>query len=172
MPLEGEYLNMPIRLNDLDKENQDFFRHCGNHDFSLQKCDDCDLMRYPPTTTCPWCASDKASWEPVEGKGTLHSYCEVTQAIQPAFRDYTPYMITLVELDTQSGVPTQHEALRITGNLATPDGNLAAPDYVAKVGIGSRMRITYKDAGDGIAIPLWTLDEDAEQPAEPWRYPE
>ena len=41
---------------------------------------------------------------------------------------------------------------------------------VAKVGIGSRMRMVFKDLGPGLSLPMWTLDEDAEQP-EPWRYP-
>jgi len=42
----------------------------------------------------------------------------------------------------------------------------------AIVGIGSRLRILFKDAGNDIAIPLWTLDENAQQPASPWRYPD
>ena len=131
-----------------------------------------NLLRYPPTTACPWCASPDASWAPVEGRGTLHSYGEVHHAIQSAFRSHTPYMLVLVELDTQSGQPTAHEALRITGNLAAADGELAPPDLVARVGIGSRLRILFKDAGNDIAIPLWTLDESAQQPASPWRYPD
>lgn len=106
------------------------------------------------------------------GQGTLHSYGEVHHAIQPAFRGHTPYMLVLVELDTQSGEPTAHEALRITGNLASADGELAPPELVRQVGIGSRLRILFKAAGNDIAIPLWTLDESAEQPAQPWRYPE
>lgn len=171
MPLEGEYLGMPIRINDLDKENQEFFSHCAKHQLHLQQCDNCQLLRYPPTTTCPWCADPSASWMPVEGKGTLHSYGEVHQVIQPAFRDYAPYMLVLVELDTQAAQPTEHEALRITGNLVTADGELAPPELVEKVGIGSRLRIVYKDAGQDIAIPLWTIDENAQQPETPWRYP-
>jgi hypothetical protein len=31
--------------------------------------------------------------------------------------------------------------------------------------------VVFKDVGDGIAVPLWTIDEDAEQPESPWRYP-
>lgn len=172
MTTEGTYLGMPIRISDLDRENQDFFRFCATHQLHLQKCDDCHLLRYPPTTACPWCASPDASWAPVEGRGTLHSYGEVHHAIQSAFRSHTPYMLVLVELDTQSGQPTAHEALRITGNLAAADGELAPPDLVARVGIGSRLRILFKAAGKDIAIPLWTLDESAQQPASPWRYPD
>ena len=44
------------------------------------------LLRYPPTTACPWCTSPKSNWVPVEAKGTVHSYVEVHHAIQPAFK--------------------------------------------------------------------------------------
>ena len=74
--------------------------------------------------------SRKAKWVPVEGKGAVHSYTEVHHAIQPAFKAHTPYLILLVDLDTQLGKPTEHEALRVVGNLATPDGKLAPPDMV------------------------------------------
>jgi hypothetical protein len=42
---------------------------------------------------------------------------------------------------------------------------------VAQVGIGTRVRMVFKDVAPGLAIPLWTLDDTADVPA-PWRYPE
>ena len=63
------------------------------------------------------------------------------------------------------------EALRVVGNLTTPDGKLAPPDLVKQVGIGPRVRMVFSDVGDGMSLPQWTLDETAQQPASPWRYP-
>ena len=77
---------MPLSIDDLDGENLEYFRHCAEHDFHLQKCDDCKLLRYPPTTACPWCTSPKSTWTPVEGKGAVYSYEEVHHGIQPAFK--------------------------------------------------------------------------------------
>ena len=91
-------------------------------------------------------------------------------AIQPVFRQYSPYLLLLVELDTQKGKPGEYDGLRFTGNLATATGDLAPPELVRSVGIGTRLRIVYKDAGEGISMPLWTVDETAPQPAKPWRY--
>ena len=102
----------------------------------------------------------------------MHSYTEVAHAIQPAFKPYVPYHVLVVDLDTQKGAPTEHEALRVIGNLVTHDGTLAPPDMVASIGIGSRMRMVFTDIADGIAMPQWTIDEEAKQPAKPWRYPE
>src|SRR5262245_36132137 len=107
---------------------------------------------------------------PVDYKCAGQSYTEVHHAIQPAFKAHTPYLILVVDLDTQKGKPTEHEALRVVGNLTTPDGTLASPDLVRKVGIGTRVRMVFSDVGPGIAIPQWTIDESAKQPDKPWRY--
>lgn len=172
MSVQGTYLGMPLTIDELDQENLAYFAHCARHQFHLQKCDDCGLLRYPPTTGCPWCSSPKATWTPVEGKGEVHSYEEVHHAIQPSFKGRTPYMVLLVDLDTQKGVPSEHEALRVIGNLTTPDGALAPPEMVRKVGIGTRVRMVFSDVTDGLALPQWTIDAEAKQPTAPWRYPQ
>src|SRR6516225_4256197 len=159
MPIRGEYLGMGLTVDDLDIENTEYFRHCAEHDFHLQACAQCGRLRYPPTTACPWCACLESSWKKVEGKGTVHSYSEVHHAIQPAFRTKTPYLILLVDLDTQKGEPT-------------PDGQLAPPELVKRVGIGTRVRMVFSDVAPGLALPQWTIDETAPQPEKPWRYPQ
>ena len=172
MAVRGEYLGMGLSIDDLDVENLEYFRHCAEHDFHLQACAQCGRLRYPPTTACPWCASLESSWKKVEGKGAVHSYSEVHHAIQPAFRGKTPYLILLVDLDTQKGEPTPEEALRVVGNLTTPDGQLAPPELVKRVGIGTRVRMVFSDVAAGLALPQWTIDETAAQPANVWRYPQ
>jgi hypothetical protein len=116
--------------------------------------------------------SPQSTWVPVEGKGAVHSYTEVHHAIQPAFKGHTPYMVLLVDLDTQKGKPTEHEALRVVGNLATPDGKLAPPELVKRIGIGTRVRMVFTDVAPGLSLPQWTIDESAVQPDRPWRYPQ
>lgn len=172
MSITADYLGMGLRLDELDGENVAYFAHCAEHSFHLQQCDDCKLKRYPPTTACPWCMSREAEWVPVEGKGTVHSYTEVHHAIQPAFKAHTPYLILLVDLDTQKGKPTADESLRVVGNLVTPDGELAPPDLVRTVGIGTRVRMVFSDVSPGLSLPQWTIDESATQPDKPWRYPQ
>jgi uncharacterized protein len=171
MPLQGTHLGMNLTVDDLDIENVAYFGHCAKHDFHLQKCDDCKLLRYPPTTACPFCTCLESTWVPVEGKGTVHSYGEVHHGIQPQFQKATPYMILMVDLDTQKGVPTEHDALRVVCNLVAPDGQLAPKDQVERVGIGTRVKMVFNDLSPGLSLPQWTIDEDAPQP-KPWRYPE
>ena len=172
MTVTGDYLGMELRIDAFDHENLAYFRHCAAGAFHLQRCTACDLLRHPPTTACPWCSRPDALWTPVEGRGTVHSYAEVHHAIQPAFEDHLPYLILIVELDTQRGRPGAEDALRIAGNLATPAGDLAPPDLVAKVGIGSRVRMIFKAVAPELAIPLWTLDDAGTGTGPVWRYPE
>ena len=170
MTFPNEYLGMPVKIGELDHENREFYRYCAKHDLHLQRCDECELIRYPATTACPFCSAPDATWTPVEGKGTLYSYGEVHHAIQGAFRKHVPYLLLLVELDTQKGKPDEFDGIRMTSNLVTVEGELAPPDMIRRVGIGSRLRIVYKDIDENVSLPLFTIDEEADQPAQPWRY--
>ncbi|MBH68123.1 MAG: hypothetical protein CMM58_07210 [Rhodospirillaceae bacterium] len=172
MPIQGDYMGMMLTIEDLDQENLDFFRYCSKRDFRLQKGKQSGLLRYPPTTACPWTADRESEWVSVEGKATVHSYVEVHHPIQPAFRDKVPYMVILADLDTQKGAPTGDESLRIAGNLMTADGKFAPPEIIKQVGIGTRVKLIYIDVSDDFALPHWTIDEDAPQPKYPWRYPQ
>jgi uncharacterized protein len=171
MGIAADYLGMRLELDDLDVENTTYFRYCAAHDFRLQACEACGLLRYPPGTACPWCGGPGLRWVAVEGRGSVHSYTQVDHAIQPAFKAFTPYVILLVDLDTQKGKPTEHEALRIVGNLTTADGTMAPPELVRAVGIGTRVRMVFRDVAPGLSLPQWTIDETAIQPT-PWRYPQ
>ena len=170
--ITGEHLGLTLTIDGLDIENAAFFDYLAKGELRLQCCTENGLMRYPPTTRCPFSGSPDYEWVAVAPKGTVFSYTEVHHAIQPAFAAHVPYMILLVELDVQKGEPTEHDALRVIGNLATPEGEMAPPEMVSGVGIGSRMRMVFKKIGEGIAMPMWTLDETAEQPEAPWRYPD
>lgn len=170
--IEGTHLGMTLTLQDVDKENLAYFDYCAKGEFRLQKGKRSGLLRYPPTTACPWTGDREYDWVAVEGKGTVHTYTEVHHAIQPAFKAHVPYLILIVDLDTQKAQPSEHESLRVAGNLVTPDGQLAPESLIRTVGIGTRVRMVFSNVTDGMALPQWTIDETAEQPATPWRYPQ
>jgi uncharacterized protein len=171
MPIQGEYMGMMLTIEDLDGENREFFKYCAAGEFRLQRGKKSGLLRYPPTTACPWTGERESEWVLVKGKGTVHSYGEVHHAIQPAFKDKVPYLILVVDLDTQKGQPGPDDALRVGGNLVMPGGSFAPPDQIRRVGIGTRVRMVMVKVADGFSLPQWTIDEEAEQPARPWRYP-
>ena len=172
MSMQGEYMGMMLTVDDVYSENRDFFEWCAKGEFRLQRATSSGLLRYPPTTACPWSGEREFEWVAVAGTGVVHSYGEVHHAIQPAFKDKVPYLILLVDLDTQKGLPTEHEALRVGGNLVMSDGSFAPPEVIETVGIGTRVRMLFSNVTDDFAFPQWTIDEAAEQPQSPWRYPD
>ena len=90
------------------------------------------------------------AWKEVSGRGTIYSYETVVHAIQPGFKDATPYSVILVELDEQRGTPTPDEALRIIANLVKPDGTMEDAKNVA---IGKRVRVLFHDLAPHMALP-------------------
>ncbi len=107
------------------------------------------------------------SWREVSGRGTIYSYEIVHHAIQPGFRELTPYAVVLVELDEQRGQPTPDESLRIIGNLLRPD---LTPEAEAEVAIGKRVRVVFQDLADHLALPQFTLTDEPPQ-GRVWRLP-
>ena len=154
--LQGDYLGMRLTVEDVDKENAAFFGYCANGEFRLQRGKTSGLLRYPPTTACPWSGERDYDWVVVEGKGAVHSYGEVHHGIQPAFKERVPYLILLVDLDGEvQGFTTLAFNPR---NFHHPAGeefeirfNLCVMNSEAVDGQWSVMRMrTYKDDAIGV----------------------
>ena len=161
-----EYLGMQLEPAPNDSEFKEYFAELRRRgQLVLRRCRDCGLMRYPPGAACPWCTSLEWSWQPVSGKGRIYSYEIVTQAIQPAFRDWIPYPVVLVELDEQRGIPTADEALRIVTNLVDADLNAEKEGNVA---VGKRVELLLINLDDEFALPQFRLSNEPPE-GETWQ---
>jgi uncharacterized OB-fold protein len=152
-----EYRGMNLVIPENDSEWREHFKLARGHQLMLRACKACGLMRYPPSHGCPWCADLEWEWREVSGKGHIYSYEVVHHAIQPGFKDWTPYAIVLVELDEQRGTPTPDEALRIIANLVTTD---FSPEPESKVAIGKRVRVVFQDLASDFALPQFALTDE------------
>ncbi len=162
-----EYRGMNLVVPEHDSEFRGYFAQAAEGRFALQRCAGCGLVRYPPGAACPWCQSLDWEWQPVSGKGTIVSYEVVHHAVQPGFRDWTPYAVVLVELDEQRGQPTPEEALRAVANLVKPD---LSPEGEEQVAINRRVRVVFQPVSADFALPQFTLSDEPPE-GEPWRYP-
>jgi uncharacterized protein len=169
MPQPVTYRGMSLLIPDNDSEWKEYFEHARAHKLVMRACRACNLMRYPPTHACPWCMGLEWTWKEVSGRGTIYSYETVVHAIQPGFKELTPYTVVLVELDEQKGAPTADEALRIIGNLVKPDA--VTPEDEKNVAIGRRVRVVFQDLADHMALPQFTLTEEPAA-GRTWRLPE
>ena len=102
--MQVEYRGMHLIVPANDTEWKGYFEAAREHRLVLKQCRDCGQLRYPPGAACPWCTSRQWTWQEVSGKGTIHSYEIVVQAIQAGFRDWAPYPVVLVELDEQRAI--------------------------------------------------------------------
>ena len=165
MPAPVTYRGMALIVPDNDTEWMEFYANARKHKLTMRKCKACGLLRYPPTHACPWCMDLGWTWQEVSGKGTIYSYEVVMHAIQPGFKDATPYVVALVELDEQKAQPNPDESLRIIANLVKPDLTMEAEQNVA---IGKRVRVVFQDLADHIALPQFTLSDEPPQ-GRVWR---
>ena len=165
MPQPVTYRGMSLIVPDNDTEWKEFYEHARAHKLVVRKCTACGLMRYPALHACPWCMDLGWSWQEVSGKGTIYSYEVVHHAIQPGFKDTTPYAVVLVELDEQRGTPTADEGLRIIGNLVRHDFSPEAED---KVAIGKRVQVVFQDLAEHMALPQFILSGEPDQ-GRVWR---
>jgi uncharacterized OB-fold protein len=153
-----EYRGMTLVIPDNDSEWREHFKLARQrHRLCLRACAACGRLRYPPSHGCPWCQSLEWSWREVSGQGVVYSYEIVCHAIQPGFKEWTPYPVVLVELDEQRGTPNPDEALRVVANLVTTDFR---PEAEARVAIGRRVRVVFQDLSDDFALPQFTLTDE------------
>jgi uncharacterized OB-fold protein len=165
-----EYRGMNLVIPENDSEWREHFKLARErHRLTLRKCAKCGLMRYPPSHGCPWCPSQEWTWQEVSGGGHIYSYEVVHHAIQPGFKEWTPYAVVLVELDEQRGRPTPDEGLRMIANLVT--GADGRPEAEANVAIGQRVRVVFQDLADHLALPQFTVTDEPPE-GRVWQLPE
>jgi uncharacterized OB-fold protein len=158
---------MLLMVPDNDSEFGGYFEAAREHRLVVKKCAGCGLLRFPPGSGCPWCTSLDWTWQEVSGKGIIYSYEIIAHAIQPGFRDFTPYSVIIVELDEQRGAPTPQDGLRLIANLV--DDQLQ-PEAEANVAIGKRVDVVFQDLSPELALPQFRLTD--EPPVGPmWQFP-
>ena len=162
-----EYRGMNLVVPENDSEWNEHFKLARERRLMLRACGACHLMRYPPSHGCPFCGDLSWSWREVSGRGHIYSYEIVAHAIQPGFKDWSPYAVVLVELDEQRGQPTADQALRIIANLVTPDFRAEKEENVA---IGKRVRVVFQDLSPDFALPQFTLTDEPPE-GRVWRFP-
>ena len=76
-----------------------FWEAAKRHELVMPRCQTCDHLFFYPRSECPRCLSNHLEWMRVSGRGRLHTYTIVYQPANAAFRDDTPYICAVVQLD-------------------------------------------------------------------------
>lgn len=170
------YRGFEVAADPAGSEHRGYFEAAGRGELVVQRCAGCGLLRGQIGAACPFCACLEWEWRPVAGTGVVYSYQVVARAVNPAFADWVPYPVVLVELDEQRGVPWRGGAegesvsLRKIANLVDRD-DPSRPEDEANVAIGLRVRACFAPLGGGLALPQFRLADEPPEHA-PWRAPE
>jgi uncharacterized OB-fold protein len=128
---------IPRPLPRMDGLQGDFYRECARQGrLVFQRCEACGRVRHPPRILCAECASDRASWVPSTGRGTIFTWTVTHQAPHPAFAGQVPYAVVVVELE---------EGVRIVASLRG-----LAPE---RLELGRPVEVLLEEAAEGVPLP-------------------
>jgi uncharacterized OB-fold protein len=120
-----------------DPGSAPFWAGLRRHAVTVQACDDCGKLRYPPLPRCPECTSESTRWRDVPGTGTVWSFAVYHRALHAAFADDVPYTVAVVELDAGP---------RVTAGVSP-----GSPP----VSVGVRVVADFPEVSDTVTLLTW-----------------
>jgi uncharacterized OB-fold protein len=97
----------------------------------VKRCEACGEPHYYPRAICPFCGSDRTSWQEASGHGTIYSYSVFRRAP-------VPYAIAYVTLEEGPTMMT----------------NIVGADLDA-IRIGQRVRVQFVPTDGGPPVPMF-----------------
>jgi uncharacterized OB-fold protein len=123
-----------------DRDSLPWWEALGHHRLTVQRCDECGALRWPPRELCNRCGSLAWQWVRATGRGTVASWIVNHHSFGRASGGRAaPYVVLLVRLDDQS-------------DILVPGGWEGAPD-------GTGLRV-------GLAVTAGFDDVDVDEPGE------
>lgn len=117
----------------VNPENERYFQAAKEGVLLVGKCNGCSDFHFYPRLICPHCNSDETEWVPAQGTGMIYSFSTMRRGVPVA------YTIAYVTLD---------EGVSMMTNIVDCD-----PDTLE---IGDRVKVVFKSAEDGTAVPMFT----------------
>ena len=120
-------------------ESDFYWEKAKQRELWLRKCNSCGQAYFYPRDISPCCFSRDTSWMKASGKASLYTFGIVHRPTNPSFRDDTPYVNAIVELEEGPRMPT---------NIVGIENPL--PE---NLNIGMALEVTFEDITDTIALP-------------------
>jgi uncharacterized protein len=136
-----------------DPAARPFWDGAARGELLIQTCAGCGRLRMPPRPMCPACRSIAVAWTRASGRGKVWSFVVAHPPLLPAYAEFAPYPVIVVELD-------EDPSIRLVGNLvASADGPINGIDP-ATIRIGEPVRVVFARVDD-VALPRWVRAGDA-----------
>jgi uncharacterized OB-fold protein len=130
----------PIPL--ADEITRPFWDAINQRQLAVQRCGACGYYNHPPRNVCDACLSQELRFEPVSGRGRIHTFTVMHQRDVPGFETESPFINIVVELDEQS-------MLLMVCNLPISERD--------RVRIGAPVQIEFEDRGNRITVPQFRI---------------
>jgi uncharacterized OB-fold protein len=127
-----EYKDRPLAAPVVDSSTEPYWNAAKQGVLRLRRCTACRQPHWYPRPVCPFCQGD-TEWIDAKGTGTIYTVT-VTRRAGPI-----PYALAYVTLD---------EGVTMLTNIVDCD--------LDTVRIGQRVKVTFKTAEGGAAIPMFT----------------
>lgn len=124
----------------IDEDTAPYWKYCKRHELRMQKCTECNHIRFPAGILCPACHCMNAEWVKLSGQGTIFSYVVFRKAYHPAYQDEIPYVVAIIQLD---------EGPRMESNIIDTDVN--------EIKIGMPVKLFFEDVTDEISLPKFKI---------------
>lgn len=132
-----------------DDDSAPFWEGCARGELWVQRCTYCATLRFPPRPMCFACTSLEHDWAPLVGHGTIWSFAVVHPPVLPAYQEFTPYPVVVVQLAEDS-------RLRMVGNVVARPGAAINSLPLDALEIGLPVTATFDATNDPeIGMPRW-----------------
>jgi uncharacterized OB-fold protein len=119
-----------------------YWQACNDERLVMQRCTACSKFRWHPTPLCPYCQAEGFAWEPLSGRGRIHTWTVITHPVHPAAIGKVPYVVVEVELEEQLG-------LRMLSNLIDADP--------AAIAFDAPVALSFEQHPSGQKLPIFRL---------------
>jgi uncharacterized protein len=121
-----------------DEITEPFWAAVRAHRLSIQRCKACRHWNHVPAIACYACAREDLAYEPVSGRGTLHSWTVLHDSPGPGFVHRLPVLVGIVELEEQA-------RLYLTANLLDVQPG--------RLSLGMPLEVAYEQVTPDVVLP-------------------
>jgi uncharacterized protein len=121
-----------------DDVSRPFWDAVSQRRLVVQRCVACGYFNHPPRNVCDACLAQELRFEPVSGRGRIHTFTLMHQRDVPGFEEEAPFINLVVELDEQP-------MLLMVSNLPMSERE--------RVRIGAPVIVEFEERGSGVILP-------------------
>jgi uncharacterized protein len=125
-------------LPTIEEESQPFWDAAREGRFLIARCEDCGRAHHYPRPFCPYCWSERVTWEQASGRATLYTFSTVFVNDLPPFNERLPYVAAVVDLE---------EGPRVITNVVDCEPS--------DLHIGQDLEVCYREVTDDLTVPVF-----------------